>query len=82
VTCLVEDITIKITLCHCAADSTVLGGKADLRAMACNMLAQALPSFLAVRDFKAPYVFDTEGILIKMENTGLYEAPEVGGGDN
>jgi hypothetical protein len=81
-TCLVEDITIKISLNHCEGDSAVLGGKADLRAMACNMLAQALPSFLAVRDFKAPYVFDTEGILIKMENTGLYEAPEVGGGDN
>jgi hypothetical protein len=82
VTCLVEDIIIKITLNHCEGDSTVLGGKADLRGMACNLLAQALPNFLAVRDFKAPYAFDTEGITIRMDNTGLYEAPEVGGGDN
>jgi hypothetical protein len=82
VTCLVEDITIKITLNHCEGDSAVLGGKADLRAMACNMLAQVLPEFLVVRDFKAPYEFDTAGLSVRMENTGLYEAPEVGGGDN
>jgi hypothetical protein len=28
------------------------------------------------------YEFKETGISIKMENTGLYEAPEVGGGDN
>jgi hypothetical protein len=28
------------------------------------------------------YAFDTVGLSIRMENTGLYEAPEVGGGDN
>jgi hypothetical protein len=80
VTQLVEDITIKIVLCHCEADSTVLGGKADLRAMACNLLAQALPEWLANRTLKAES--GAVGISIKMDNTGLYEAPEIGGGDN
>jgi hypothetical protein len=82
VTQLVEDITIKITLNHCEGDSAVLGGKADLRKMASNIVAQALPEFLAVRDFKTPYILDMKGVSIRMENTGLYEAPEVGGGDN
>jgi hypothetical protein len=79
-TCLVEDITIKISLNHCEGDSAVLGGKADLRAVACNLLAQALPSNLKDRVLR--YEFTETGISIKMENTGLYEAPETGGGDN
>jgi hypothetical protein len=79
-TCLVEDIIIKISLNHCEGDSTVLGGAADLRRMACNMLAQSLPHNLEDRVLK--YEFKETGISIKMENTGLYEAPEVGGGDN
>jgi hypothetical protein len=81
-TCLVEDITIKISLNHCEGDSAVLGGKADLRAMASALVAQALPQFLIDRPFKAPYIYVTQGISIKMDNTGLYEAPEVHGGDN
>jgi hypothetical protein len=79
-TCLVEDITIKITLNHCEGDSTVLGGRADLREMASNMISQALMPWLAERSLK--YAFDTVGVSIRMENTGLYEAPETGGGDN
>jgi hypothetical protein len=78
---LVEDIIIKITLCHCEADSTVLGGQADLRLMASNLLAQALPEWLKERQLQASFT-DVLGISIKMENTGLYEAPEIGGGDN
>jgi hypothetical protein len=79
-TCLVEDIIIRISLNHCEGDSTVLGGTADLRRMASNMLAQSLPLNLEDRVLK--YEFKETGISIKMENTGLYEAPEVGGGDN
>jgi hypothetical protein len=79
-TCLVEDITIKITLNHCEGDSTVLGGKADLREMASNMVSQVFLSNL--KDRVLNYAFDTVGLSIRMENTGLYEAPEVGGGDN
>jgi hypothetical protein len=79
-TCLVEDIIIKISLNHCEGDSTVLGGTADLRRMASNMLAQSLPHNLEDRVLQ--YEFKETGISIKMENTGLYEAPEPGGGDN
>jgi hypothetical protein len=78
-TCLVEDITIKITLNHCEGDSEVLGGKADLREMASNMVSQVLLGNL--KDRVLNYAFDTTGLSIRMENTGLYEAPEVGGGD-
>jgi hypothetical protein len=77
---LVEDITIRITLNHCEGDSTVLGGKADLREMASNMVAQVFLSNL--KDRVLNYAFDTTGLSIRMENTGLYEAPEIGGGDN
>jgi hypothetical protein len=80
VTCLVEDITIKISLNHCEGDSAVLGGAVDLRAFACNMIAQALPHNL--KDRVLQYEFKETGIIIKMENTGLYEAAEVGGSDN
>jgi hypothetical protein len=44
------------------------------------MLAQSLPHNLEDRVLK--YEFQETGISIKMENTGLYEAPETGGGDN
>ena len=81
-TCLVEDITIKITLNHCEGDSTVLGANNDLRNSAIDVVTSALPPWLANRNFKEPYVFDSGGIRITMENTGLYEAPEVSGGDN
>jgi hypothetical protein len=77
---LVEDITIKIALCHCEADSTVLGGKTDLREIASNMVQQVL--YANLKDRVLNYAFDTLGVSIRMENTGLYEAPEVGGGDN
>jgi hypothetical protein len=79
---LVEDIFIKISLNHCEGDSTVLGGPADLRAMACNLLAQVLPEWVAGPNRQLEGKFDTTGLSIRMENTGLYEAPEVGGGDN
>jgi hypothetical protein len=79
-TCLVEDITIKITLNHCEGDSTVLGGPADLRAMACDLLAKELLEALTERHLLD--AINVTGIAIKIENTGLYEAPEVGGGDN
>jgi hypothetical protein len=78
---LVEDITIKITLNHCEGDSTVLGGKLDLRKAAASRLEAKLPDWIYSRALKALFN-DGAGIIITYENTGLYEAPETGGGDN
>jgi hypothetical protein len=78
---LVEDITIKITLNHCeAGDSKVLGGKYDLRGSVIDWLGSMLPNWIDSRTMKAN--FEALGVEISFENTGLYEAPEVGGGDN
>jgi hypothetical protein len=80
VTQLVEDIKIKITLNHCEGDSTVLGGKRDLREEAATYLKNKLPEWLAKRSLEDGYL--ELGIDITFTNTGLYEAPEVSGGDN
>jgi light-regulated signal transduction histidine kinase (bacteriophytochrome) len=82
VTQLVEDITIKITLNHCEGDSTVLGGPIDLRGLVASRIEDRLHSWLQNRQMQA--VYETKGISVKFENTGLYEAPETGpgGGDN
>jgi hypothetical protein len=80
VTQLVEDITIKITLNHCEGDSTVLGAKNDLRASAVNLIAKELPSFINSR--LTCFCQGSPGISVTFVNTGLYEAPETGGGDN
>jgi hypothetical protein len=78
---LVEDITIKITLNHCeAGDSKVLGGKYDLRGSVMDWLGSMLPNWIDSRTMKAN--FEALGVEISFENTGLYEAPETGGGDN
>jgi hypothetical protein len=77
---LVEDITIKITLNHCESDSTVLGGKNDIRGAVMDWLGAMLPTWIDSRTMKAN--FGDLGVDIKFENTGLYEAPEIGGGDN
>jgi hypothetical protein len=78
---LVEDITIKITLNHCeAGDSKVLGGKYDLRGSVMDWLGSMLPNWIDSRTMKAN--FEALGVDIQFENTGLYEAPEVGGSDN
>lgn len=77
---LVEDITIKITLNHCEAESTVLGGKNDLRAAVMPWLDSMLPTWIGSRTLKAH--FGDLGVDISYENTGLYEAPEASGGDN
>ena len=77
---LVEDITIKITLNHCEGDSTVLGGKVDMRDSMIVMLGLMLDAWLGSRRQEAEFCED--GFTIKFENTGLYEAPEVHGGDN
>jgi hypothetical protein len=81
VTQLVEDITIRITLNHCeAGDSKVLGGKYDLRGSVMDWLGSMLPNWIDSRTMKAN--FEALGVDIQFENTGLYEAPETGGGDN
>jgi hypothetical protein len=77
---LVEDITIKITLNHCESDSKVLGGKYDLRGSVRDWLGSMLPNWIDSRTMKAN--FEALGVEISFENTGLYEAPETGGGDN
>jgi hypothetical protein len=77
---LVEDITIKITLNHCEGDSTVLGGPNDLRETAIEMLKCNLSDWLMERKLAANY--GERGLEINWSNTGLYEAPETGGGDN
>jgi hypothetical protein len=81
VTELVEDITIKISLNHCLGNSSVLAGKYDLRGMAYAHLMRDLPEWIASRKQHASMT-DGPGIKIEFENTGLYEAPEIGGGDN
>lgn len=78
---LVEDITIKISLNHCLGNSAVMAGKYDLRATAIVHLAHHLPGWIASRKQHASLT-DGPGIKIEFENTGLYEAPEIGGGDN
>jgi hypothetical protein len=77
---LVEDITIKITLNHCEGDSTVIGGKRDLREEATAYITKKLPKWLAKRRMEDGYL--ELGIDITFTNTGLYERAEVGGGDN
>jgi hypothetical protein len=77
---LVEDITIKITLNHCEGDSTVLGGPNNLRETVVEMLAESLPRWIAERHTDTGGIH--AGINIGFTNTGLYEAPEIGGGDN
>jgi hypothetical protein len=81
VTELVEDITIKISLNHCLGNSKVLAGKHDLRGTAYMHLMRDLPEWIASRKTHASMT-DGPGIKIEFENTGLYEAPEIGGGDN
>jgi hypothetical protein len=78
---LVEDITIKITLNHCEGNSDVLGCKRDLREEVAECLKPLLHGWLDGRQLKALWN-DGAGIDITYENTGLYEAPETGGGDN
>jgi hypothetical protein len=78
---LIEDITIRITLNHCEGDSVVLGGPEDLRTHITEIIGWLLGPWLQGRHTKMvsrPH----KGIFIEYENTGLYEAPEVGGGDN
>lgn len=77
---LVEEITIKITLNHCEGDSVVLGGGNDLRARATTMLRDMFPRFIESRDGHG--VGLAKGVKIDATNTGLYEVPELGGGDN
>jgi hypothetical protein len=77
---LVEDITIKITINHCEGNSMVLGGPNDLRAGITQWLDAMLPKWIKSRTLKAH--FNDFGVDIQFENTGLYEAPETGGGDN
>jgi hypothetical protein len=81
VTQLVEDITIKITLNHCEGNSSVLGCKRDLRQELTECLKPLLHAWLDTRKLNAIFN-DGAGIDITFENTGLYEAPETGGGDN
>jgi hypothetical protein len=81
VTCLVEDITIKITLNHCEGNSEVLGNKRDLRQEAAECLKPLLHGWLDTRKLNALFN-DGAGIDITFTNTGLYEAPETSGGDN
>jgi hypothetical protein len=80
VTQLVEDITIKITLNHCESNSKVLGGTYDIRGSVMDWLGSMLPNWIDSRTLKAN--FEALGVEISFENTGLYEAPEIGGGDN
>lgn len=80
-TCLVEDITIKITLNHCEGDSTALGGKNDLREIVASEFDVALTKWLEDRDQEVIW-FPADGIKVHFSNTGLYEAPETTGGDN
>jgi hypothetical protein len=77
---LVEDITIKITLNHCEGQSQVLGGSEDLRDAACDLYAHlnTLMEDRVLVDSWSPCA----GVTITYTNTGLYEAPETGGGDN
>lgn len=77
---LVEEITIKITLNHCEGDSDVLGGSNDLRVMAVALLEMYLPDLLLNRALHA--TLKETGVEIDFKNTGLYEVPELGGGDN
>jgi hypothetical protein len=77
---LVEDIVIRITLNHCEGDSKVLGGTYDVRGSVMDWLDEMLPNWIDSRTLKAN--FEALGVDISFENTGLYEAPEVGGGDN
>ena len=78
---LVEDITIKITLNHCEGDSTVLGGKNDLREIVASEFDVALTKWLEDRNQEVVWIPAT-GIKVHFSNTGLYEAPEVHGGNN
>jgi hypothetical protein len=79
-TTLNESITIHIELCHCEANSKVLGGTYDLRGSVMDWLESMLPNWIDSRTMKAN--FEALGVEISFENTGLYEAPETGGGDN
>jgi hypothetical protein len=81
VTQLVEDITIKITLNHCEGDSTVLGGDNDLREIVASKFDIALTDWLEARTLEAIWE-PAKGVRVVYLNTGLYEAPEVDGGDN
>jgi hypothetical protein len=77
---LVEDITIKITLNHCEGDSEVLGKQNNLRCQAYSLLGYWGPEWAKTRALSGTASWP--GIEVKYENTGLYEAPETGGGDN
>lgn len=79
-TCLVEDITIKVTLNHCEGDSDVLGGPNNLRERAFDVVNEALDEWLENRCLG--YTHNFPGVSVTLDATGLYEAPEVGGGDN
>lgn len=78
---LVEDITIKIALDHCEGSSEVLGGPVDLRGLAAEALTFLLDGWITQR-LTGITARPHDGIEIRFENTGLYEAPEVEGGDN
>jgi hypothetical protein len=80
-TCLVEDITIKIKINHCEGDSKVLEGPNDLRQWAVDFVEEgALSNFL--REGQFTDTFKMRGLEVVLSKTGLYEAPETGGGDN
>lgn len=78
---LVEDITIKITLNHCEGDSTVLGGENDLREVLASEFDIHLTNWLENRSQEVIWE-PIKGVRVHFTNTGLFEAPEVGGGDN
>lgn len=79
-TSLIEEIEIKITIDHCGADSIVLGGPNDLRATAMFLLAEHLGEWLRDRVMEA--AAEKPGVRVDYLNTGLYEVPELTGGDN
>jgi hypothetical protein len=79
VTQLIDEIKVTISLRHDEVDSHIYGGKTDLR----EWLKQYWPSIGTLIASSANKGRMTlMGVDIVWENSGLYEVPELGGGDN
>jgi hypothetical protein len=77
---LIETYEVKVEINHCLGNSTVLGGKYDLRKASVDWLNTELRYLLGKR--VTARTLSSGGITIKFTNTGLEEVPEETGGDN